>query len=631
MLLQVSGISKSYGVTSILSDIHLQVLERERVGLVGVNGAGKSTLLKIIVGEITPDSGNVNIPKEVKVGYLAQAAGLHPERTIWQELELSYAHLTAIEKELRELELRMAENDEAIFTKYDRLSEQFREQGGFEKDANMRSIIAGMGFSDFPMDTLVKSLSGGQKTRLALAKLLLEAPDLLLLDEPTNYLDIETLTWLEGFLRNYRGAVLVVSHDRYFLDALTNVTYEVERTQAKRYSGNYSRFMELKAQQMAIELKHFDRQQEEIRRMEEFVQRNIARATTTKRAQSRRAALERMDRLDRPQKALRKASFRFEAGVVSGNDVLNIDGLCTGYGSKPALLENLNLRIERGDRIAFVGPNGIGKTTLLKTLVGQIPARAGNLRWGAKVNVAYYDQEHQTLNPKNTILEEVWSTFPHMEEVRIRRTLGGFLFTGDDTQKTIASLSGGEKARVALAKLMLLGANVLVLDEPTNHLDLASKEVLEDALLEYDGTILMISHDHYFLRRLRDRVVELSAAGAEHYLGNYDDYVEKKTELQEMMEKATVSAIPTDVLKSATSYEQDKQAKRDERNRQRRLEQLELEIVGVEDEITEIEHTLAKPEVFEDYLAVREWQAKLEESQQNLANLYKEWEIWLEK
>jgi ATP-binding cassette subfamily F protein 3 len=630
MLLQVSGISKSYGVTSILSDIHLQVLERERVGLVGVNGAGKSTLLKIIVGEITPDSGNVNIPKEVKVGYLAQATGLHPERTLWQELELAYSHLTAIEKELRELELRMADNDEAVFNRYDRLSEQFREQGGFEKDANMRSIIAGMGFADFPMDTLVKSLSGGQKTRLALAKLLLEAPDLLL-DEPTNYLDIETLTWLEGFLRNYRGAVLVVSHDRYFLDALTNVTYEVERTQAKRYSGNYSRFMELKAQQMAIELKHFDRQQDEIRRMEEFVQRNIARATTTKRAQSRRAALDRMERLDRPQKALRRASFRFEAGVVSGNDVLNIEGLSTGYGSKPTLLENLNLRIERGDRLAFVGPNGIGKSTLLKTLVGQIPARAGNLRWGAKVNFAYYDQEHQTLNPKNTILEEVWNSFPHMEEVRIRRTLGGFLFSGDETQKTIASLSGGEKARVALAKLMLLEANVLILDEPTNHLDLASKEVLEDALLEYDGTILMISHDRYFLNRLTDRIVELSPAGAEHYLGNYDDYIEKKAELQELTEKATISVAPTESPKSVSSYEQDKQAKRDERHKQRRLEQLELEIAGVEDEITEIEHTLAKPEVFEDYIAVREWQAKLEDAQQNLANLYKEWEIWLEK
>jgi ATP-binding cassette subfamily F protein 3 len=267
----------------------------------------------------------------------------------------------------------------------------------------------------------------------------------------------------------------------------------------------------------------------------------------------------------------------------------------------------------------------------LKTLVGQIPARAGNLRWGAKVNFAYYDQEHQTLNPKNTILEEVWNSFPHMEEVRIRRTLGGFLFSGDETQKTIASLSGGEKARVALAKLMLLEANVLILDEPTNHLDLASKEVLEDALLEYDGTILMISHDRYFLNRLTDRIVELSPAGAEHYLGNYDDYIEKKAELQELTEKATISVAPTESPKSVSSYEQDKQAKRDERHKQRRLEQLELEIAGVEDEITEIEHTLAKPEVFEDYIAVREWQAKLEDAQQNLANLYKEWEIWLEK
>jgi ATP-binding cassette subfamily F protein 3 len=452
-----------------------------------------------------------------------------------------------------------------------------------------------------------------------------------LLDEPTNYLDIETLTWLEGFLRNYRGAILVVSHDRYFLDALTNVTYEIERTQAKRYSGNYSRFIELKAQQMAIELKHFERQQDEIKRMEDFVQRNLARATTTKRAQSRRNALARMDRLDRPKKSLRRAAFRFESADVSGNDVLRLTQLATGYPSKPNLLTNLELHIERGDRVAFVGPNGIGKTTLLKTIVGQLQPRDGEIRWGSKVSYAFFDQEHQSLQQKNTVLEEVWSAFPHVEEVRIRTVLGGFLFSGDEVLKPISMLSGGERARVALAKLMLREANVLILDEPTNHLDLASKEVLEDALLEFEGTILMISHDRYFLNRLTDRIVELSAHGVAHYLGNYDDYVEKKAEQAELAKPIDKPDVAQVSGKASSNYEQDKQVKREERQKQRRLEQLELEIAGVEDEITEIELTLAKPDVFQDYVSVREWQGKLEASQQNLAKLYTEWENWLEK
>jgi ATP-binding cassette subfamily F protein 3 len=628
MLLQVSGVRKSYGVTPVLSNIHLQVLERERVGLVGVNGAGKSTLLKMIVGEITPDAGTIVIPKTVKVGYLAQATALHPDRTMWQELELAYAHLTEMEAEMRALEGQMASGDEAIFSRYDRLSEQFRQLGGFEKDANMRSVIAGMGFASFALDTPVRALSGGQKTRLALAKLLLEAPDLLLLDEPTNYLDMETLHWLEGFLRGYAGAILVVSHDRYFLDALTNVTYEIERNEARRYSGNYSRFVELKAQQMAIELKTFEKQQDEIRRMEDFVQRNLARASTTKRAQSRRQALARMDRLDQPKKSLRRAAFRFESDVMSGNDVLTVGGLATGYGDK-SLLTNFDLRVERGETIALVGANGIGKTTLLKTLVGQLPPQSGTIRWGTKVDVAFYDQEHQSLKLSNTILEEVWGAYPQVEEVRIRTVLGGFLFSGDDVQKPVSSLSGGERARVALAKLMLRGANVLVLDEPTNHLDLASKEVLEDALLEFDGTIVMISHDRYFLNRLTDRIVELEAVGATTYLGNYEDYVAKKQERMELA--APVEEVKAQVAAAPNSFEQGKQAKRDERQRQRRLEQLELEIAGVEDAIAEIEANLAKPEVYEDYVAVREWQGKLDAEQQNLTKLYEEWENWVEK
>ena len=419
-----------------------------------------------------------------------------------------------------------------------------------------------------------------------------------------------------------------MSHDRYFLDALTNVTYEIERTEARRYSGNYSRFVELKAQQLAIELKTFEKQQDEIRRMEDFVQRNLARASTTKRAQSRRQALARMDRIDQPKKGLRRAAFRFESEVMSGNDVLTVNGLATGYSDK-TLLTNFDLRVERGETIALVGPNGIGKTTLLKTLVNQLPAKSGTLKWGAKVDVAFYDQEHQSLKLSNTILEEVWGAYPQVEEVRIRTVLGGFLFSGDDVQKPVSSLSGGERARVALAKLMLRGANVLVLDEPTNHLDLASKEVLEDALLEFDGTIVMISHDRYFLNRLTDRIVELDQGGATAYLGNYDDYMAKKQERLELA--APAEDVKAQVAAAPSSFEQGKQAKRDERQRQRRLEQLELEIAGVEDAIAEIEAMLTKPEVYEDYVAVRDYQTKLDTEQQNLTKLYEEWENWVEK
>ncbi|MBD2871000.1 ABC-F family ATP-binding cassette domain-containing protein [Paenibacillus arenilitoris] len=642
MLLQVSNITKSYGVNVVLSNISMQVQERERIGLVGVNGAGKSTLLKIIAGEMSADSGAIHKAKETKIGYLAQNSGLQSDRTIEAEMRAVFAHLIEAEQELRELEVKIADpalhDDEKRYAdtldRYAKRADWYREQGGFEINTRINSVLHGMGFGSFPPDTLISTLSGGQKTRLALARILLQAPDLLMLDEPTNYLDIETLTWLESYLRGYSGAILVVSHDRYFLDALTQTIVEIERHTAKRYTGNYSRYMELKAAEFEINMKQYEKQQEEINRMEEFVQRNIVRASTTKRAQSRRKALEKMERIDKPLGELKKAHFAFEIERQTGKDVLAVNDLSITFSGKSTpLFEHVSFQLTRGETVALIGPNGIGKSTLLKAIVGQIEPNAGTIRFGTHVKLGYYDQEQTRLNGQNTVLEEVWGAYPHMEEARIRTVLGNFLFSGEDVLKRISSLSGGEKARVSLAKLMLAQANVLILDEPTNHLDLFSKEVLEAALLDYEGTLFFISHDRYFLNKMAERIVELSPQGIEHFLGNYDEMIEKKREIEEVrletLSKAAASgsrSVSASDSKPTNAYEADKQAKRDERNRQRKIEQLEELIATLEQQIAEQEEQLTDPAIFNDYIRIQEIQGAIEERKSSLASAYEEWE-----
>lgn len=644
MLLQVSNISKSYGVSAILSHISMQVLEKERIGLVGVNGAGKSTLLKIIAGEISADSGEIHKAKDVRLGYLAQNSGLQSDRTIIEEMRAVFAKLIETENELRELEIKIADpvlhSDEKkyadILERYAKRSDWFREQGGFEINTRINSVLHGMGFGDFDPNTPISTLSGGQKTRLALARILLQAPDLLMLDEPTNYLDIETLTWLESYLRGYPGAIVVVSHDRYFLDAMADTIIEIERHSAKRYTGNYSRFLELKAAEYETNLKHFEKQQDEIEKMEQFIQRNIVRASTTKRAQSRRKALEKMDRLDRPLGDLKKAHFTFEIERMTGKDVLTVENLSVSFpGREKPLFQNVNFKLNRGETVALIGPNGIGKSTLLKSLVGQLTPSSGTIQFGAHVKLGYYDQEHTRLNSQNTILEEVWGTYPHLEEARVRTVLGNFLFSGEDVLKRISSLSGGEKARVSLAKLMLAQANVLILDEPTNHLDLYSKEVLESALLDYEGTLFFISHDRYFLNKMAERIVELGPTGVQHFLGNYDEMLDKKREIEEAEQEALEarnlskkSASSTEAP-PANSYEAEKQAKREERNRQRKAEQLESEIASLEEQITHLEEQLIDPEVFGNYLKVQELQTEIEAKRTALANAYEQWEQYM--
>jgi ATP-binding cassette subfamily F protein 3 len=645
MLLQASGIKKLYGVEPVLDGINLQIQERDRVGLVGVNGAGKSTLLQILAGEMSYDGGQIFKAKETTIGYLAQNSGLQSGRTIREEMMNVFAHLIETEKELRQMEEQIADpalmehpkKYQELLDRYAVRSDWFKDHGGYEMETRIRSVLHGMGFGSFAPDTPISTLSGGQKTRLALARILLQAPDLLMLDEPTNHLDIATLTWLEDYLRSYSGALLVVSHDRYFLDRLVTSIVEIERHQSKRYTGNYSRYIDLKAAEYESAMKQYEKQQDEIARMEEFIQKNIVRASTTKRAQSRRKALEKMERMDKPLGDLKKASFSFEVEYMSGKDVLQVKNLAVSFAPPHHLFQNVSFDLHRGETVALIGPNGIGKSTLLKCLTGSERPASGTIQWGTKVKIGYYDQEQTNLNPSNTVLEELWSHYPHMEEARIRTVLGNFLFSGEDVLKKIAALSGGEKARVALAKLMLLEANMLILDEPTNHLDLFSKEVLESALMDYEGTLLFISHDRYFLNKMAERIIELHPQGVEHFLGNYDDYTAKKQELEELSQEALEAAgnraqkqehaAESEGKPGINTFEADKQAKREERSRQRKIAALEERIQQLEAEISVLEAEMTKPEVYQDYIALQKHQQEQEAKKKELDEAFAEWEL----
>ena len=633
LVLQATDITKSYGISTVLSHISIQINERERIGLVGVNGAGKSTLLRILAGESSHDSGEIHKAKMCKIGYLAQNSGLHTSETIGREMRSVFAHLLEMEAELRELERLMAAPDviadpqkhEQVMTRYAAQSDAFGDLGGYEIEAKIRGILHGMGFGQMPQDTAIHTLSGGQRTRLALARLLLLEPDVLLLDEPTNHLDIATLTWLENHLRSYNGAIVIVSHDRYFLDATVQTIIEIERSVAKRYTGNYSKFIELKAAEQEQLWKQYEKQQVEIAKMEDFVQRNLARASTTGRAKSRRAALGRMDRLDRPAGELRRASFQFDIAHTTGKEVLNASGISHSYAEGAPLFSNVSLQLRRGESVELIGPNGIGKSTLLKAISGRLELQTGQVEWGTKVKVGFYDQEQSELNPDHTILAEVWNAFPDLEELRIRTVLGGFLFSGEDVSKKISTLSGGEKARVSLAKLMLLQANVLILDEPTNHLDLYSREILESSLLEYEGTLLFISHDRYFLNKIAENVIELSENGVEYFLGNYDDYLDKKQELVETRNETGQAAQAVSSSTAGSDYIADKQAKRDERAKQRRIEQLEEQIAELEKQISSWESEMTQPDVVQDYEKLRSIQLRIDEARAELESCYDAW------
>jgi ATP-binding cassette, subfamily F, member 3 len=637
IILQVNQLTKYFGADLILSNIKLEIQSKDRIALVGRNGAGKSTLLKIIAGEMSYDSGEIIKPKEVSIGYLAQDSGLHSSLSIWEEMMTVFAPLKTMEKQLRQMELQMGDPDliadssryEKLLKDYDALQERYKEQGGYQYEADIRSILHGLQFAKYDyMTTSVQSLSGGQRTRLALGKLLLMKPDLLILDEPTNHLDLETLTWLEQYLQTYPGAILIVSHDRYFLDKVVTQVYELSRTTLKRYTGNYSRYLEQKAAEYERERKLYEKQQEEIAKLQDFIQRNIARASTTRRAQSRRKQLEKMERMEKPAGDEKVASFSFDIERQSGNDVLIAEDVAVGYDENKPLIRNIRFRITRGESIALVGPNGIGKSTLLKAIVNKLPLQSGHFRYGSNVQIGYYDQNQADLSSNKRVLDELWDEYPDKTEKEIRTVLGSFLFSGDDVLKPVSALSGGEKARLALAKLMMQKANFLILDEPTNHLDLDSKEVLENALIEYPGTILFVSHDRYFINRIATKVYELSSDGIIEYLGDYDYYVAKKAEMLELERLASEKQTDRshEEASSKLSYEQEKEAKKLERQRKRRIEEIETEISELEQQIAHIDEQLCDPDIYQDHEKVQKLTKENDEMKKKLEKLLEEWE-----
>ena len=596
IILQANKIERSFAGEVLFDNISLQVDERDRIALVGKNGAGKSTLLKILVGEEEPTSGEINKKRDLSLSYLAQDSRFESSNTIYEEMLHVFDDLRKTEKTLRQMELAMGEKTgadlEKLMQDYDRLSEEFRQAGGFTYEADIRAILNGFKFDESMWQMKIEELSGGQNTRLALAKMLMEKPNLLVLDEPTNHLDIETIAWLENYLVNYSGALLIVSHDRYFLDKVATITLDLTKHSLDRYVGNYSSFVEQKEQKLLTEAKNYEKQQKEIAALEDFVNRNLARASTTKRAQSRRKQLEKMERLDKPEAGTKSAHMTFHSGKTSGNVVLTVEEAAVGYDDQ-ILSEPINLDIRKMNAVAIVGPNGIGKSTLIKSIIGQIPFIKGEVRFGANVEVGYYDQTQSKLTPHNSVLDELWNDFKLTPEVEIRNRLGAFLFSGDDVKKTVGMLSGGERARLLLAKLSMENNNFLILDEPTNHLDIDSKEVLENALIDFDGTLLFVSHDRYFINRVATQVLELSEEGSTLYLGDYDYYLEKKAEL-EALAAVQAEAVPASSTEEVTSndYHLQKLNQKELRKITRRIEQLEAEMEELDQKIQAITETM---------------------------------------
>ena len=626
IILQANKIERSFAGEVLFDNINLQVDERDRIALVGKNGAGKSTLLKILVGEEEPTSGEINKKKDISLSYLAQDSRFESENTIYDEMLHVFDDLRRTEKQLRQMELEMGEKSgedlDKLMADYDRLSENFRQAGGFTYEADIRAILNGFKFDESMWQMKIAELSGGQNTRLALAKMLLEKPNLLVLDEPTNHLDIETIAWLENYLVNYSGALIIVSHDRYFLDKVATVTLDLTKHSLDRYVGNYSRFVEQKEQKLATEAKNYEKQQKEIAALEDFVNRNLVRASTTKRAQSRRKQLEKMERLDKPEAGKKSANMTFQSERTSGNVVLTVENAAIGYDGE-ILSEPINLDLRKMNAVAIVGPNGIGKSTFIKSIVDQIPFIKGEKRFGANVEVGYYDQTQSKLIPSNTVLDELWNDFKLTPEVEIRNRLGAFLFSGDDVKKSVGMLSGGEKARLLLAKLSMENNNFLILDEPTNHLDIDSKEVLENALIDFDGTLLFVSHDRYFINRVATHVLELSENGSTLYLGDYDYYVEKKAEVEASQTEEASMSNQAKEASPANDYQAQKESQKEVRKLMRQIENLEAEIEELEAQSQAISEQMLETN---DAEKLMELQAELDKISHRQEEAMLEWE-----
>ncbi|WP_086350355.1 ABC-F family ATP-binding cassette domain-containing protein [Candidatus Enterococcus clewellii] len=632
ILLQANQIARYFGAETLFENIQMEIADNSRIALVGRNGAGKSTLLKIIAGIDPADAGTIAKSKTATLGYLAQDTGLASDKNVWDEMLQAFASVIAMENRMRELEQLISQVDpettdyQNLMKEYDRLQQDFADNNGYGMENEIRSVLHGFGFDESFYERPINALSGGQKTRLALARMLLQKPDILILDEPTNHLDIETLSWLEGYLPNYSGALLIVSHDRYFLDKVVTEIYELSRRKMHYYKGNYSKYLKLKAEQLTSEWKAFEKQQTEIHKLEDFVARNLVRASTTKRAQSRRKTLEKMERLDRPQGDEKSANFLFGIEKTSGNVVLQLEDGAIGY-DETILSAPINMDVRRQEAIALVGPNGIGKSTLLKSIIGKLPFIEGELSLGTNVSIGYYDQEQANLHGNKTVLAELWDEHPTTPEKEIRNVLGSFLFSGNDVEKTIPLLSGGEKARVALAKLSMNRENFLILDEPTNHLDIDNKEVLENALIDYEGTLLFVSHDRYFINRIATKVIELSENGSKLYLGDYDYYLEKKKEEEELAALAAADQKQAEVVNTTKNdFFLNKEAQKIVRNLKRKITQIEETLAELDECIDTLEAEMSRPEMVEDHVQLMALNKELEEKRAEQEQQLNEWE-----
>ena len=626
MLIQLNNVTKNFIVNEVFSNVKMEINDKDRIAIVGRNGAGKSTLLKIISGEIDFDNGERTVSKDTTIGYLSQEFIVREDLSIYEEMITCFNEIIELEKELEKISYELTpeniESNPGLLDKYDRLQNQVLTHKDYHYKSKIESVLYGLDFDKEVFDKKISTFSGGEKTRLSMAKLLLSEPDLLILDEPTNHLDMENVAWLENYLSSYNGAIVIVSHDRYFIDKVVNVVYNLEFGKLKKYVGNYSNFLRQYEEDYEKNLKEYVSQQKDIKRLEEFVQKNIARASTSKMAKSRQKVLDKMEIIDNPRKDDKAANIEFRIKEQSGRDVLIINDLQVGYEEQVG--QKYNFSVYKGDRIAIVGKNGIGKSTLIKTIAKKQKELGGNIQYGSKVSLGYYDQKQAEFESSKTILNELWDEYPLMKEAEVRTVLGRFLFRGDDVLKIVRDLSGGEKARLQLAKLMLEKNNLLILDEPTNHLDITSKQVLEEALENYEGTILFVSHDRYFINKIANKVFDITEEGYNIYLGNYDYYLEKR-EQEKIAKRLKEEKIAEVVVKEVNDYVLSKEEKRRIRKLERTRDELIVKIDELESKIKIVNEELMKEEVYTDAVKTQEWNGKLKKLTSELEEKNNSW------
>ena len=634
MILSCQSICKSFGEKVILQDASFHIEEREKAALIGNNGAGKTTLLRIIMEEISADSGQVVIAKDKKIGYLAQYQDIHGHHTIYEELMTTKQYILDMEDKIRSLEQEMkyvaGDKLESLMNSYTRLTHQFELENGYAYKSEIVGVLKGLGFEEEDYGKQIENLSGGQKTRVALGKLLISKPDILLLDEPTNHLDMESIAWLETYLLNYPGAVFIVSHDRYFLDKVVTKIVEIKAAQMRMYEGNYSAYALKKAQLRDAQYKAYLNQQREIKHQEAVITklRSFNREKSIKRAESRVKMLDKIQRIEKPIEIDNQMRISLEPRFISGNDVLTVEGLSKAFPGQ-TLFTDINFEIKRGERVALIGNNGTGKTTILKILNGIVDADAGRFALGSKVQIGYYDQEHHVLHMEKTIFQEISDTYPTLTETEIRNMLAAFLFTGDDVFKLISSLSGGERGRVSLAKLMLSEANFLILDEPTNHLDIASKEILEEALNSYTGTVLYVSHDRYFINQTATRIMDLTNQAIVNYIGDYDYYLEKKEEMTRIyapVQETAAQEVKENVSETKLTWQQQKEEQALKRKRENELKKVEARIEELETRDKEIDETMVLPDICTNVAECTKLSREKAAIAEELEGLYEKWE-----